>query len=107
MVVSKTNALLFQVVSRFPERSGFTGDGSGCGGESHALKQFRGRWNDFKKFSFKVYICRFAYTTYEKTLIELKTYVRGLPLEEFDGFLIKMQTLNEVITDFTTSVFDR
>ena len=32
-------------------------------------------WNDFKKFSFKVDMCRFAYTTYEKTLIELKTYV--------------------------------
>ena len=52
-------------------------------------------WNDFKKFSFKVDMCRFAYTTYEKTLIELKTYVRGLPLEEFDGFLIRMQTLEK------------
>ena len=64
-------------------------------------------WNDIKKFSFNVDMCRFAYTTYEKTLIELKTYVRGLPLEEFDGFLIKMQTLNEIIADFTPSVFDR
>ena len=64
-------------------------------------------WNDFKKFSLKVDMCRFAYTTYEKTLIELKTYVRGLPLEEFDGFLIRMQTLDEVITDFTPPVFDR
>ena len=25
-------------------------------------------WNDFRNFSFKVDICRFAYTTYEKTL---------------------------------------
>ena len=58
-------------------------------------------WNDFKKFSFKVDMCRFAYTTYEKTLIELKTYVRGLPMEEFDSFLVKMQTLDEVITDST------
>ena len=64
-------------------------------------------WNDFKKFSLKVDMCRFAYTTYEKTLIELKTYVRGLPLEEFDGFLIRMQTFDEVITDFTPPVFDR
>ena len=64
-------------------------------------------WNDFKKFSLKVDMCRFAYTTYEKTLIELKTYVRGLPLEEFDGFLIRMQTLDEIITDFTPPVFDR
>ena len=64
-------------------------------------------WNDFKKFSLKVDMCRFAYTTYEKTLIELKMYVRGLPLGEFDGFLIRMQTLDEVITDFTPPMFDR
>ena len=58
-------------------------------------------WNDFKKFSFKVDMCRFTYTSYEKTLIELRTYVRVLPVEEFDGFLIKMQTLDDTITDFT------
>ena len=28
-------------------------------------------------------------------------------MEEFDGFLIRMQTLDEVITDFTPPVFDR
>ena len=54
-------------------------------------------------------MCRFAYTTYDKTLIELRTYMRGLPMEEFDGFLIKMQTLDDTISDFTppvlTSVF--
>ena len=32
-------------------------------------------WKDFKKFSLKVDMCRFAYTTYEKTLIELRTYM--------------------------------
>ena len=64
-------------------------------------------WNDLKEFSFKVDMCRFAYTTYKKTLIESKTYLRGLPLEEFDGFLIKMRTLDEVIMDFTPPVFDR
>ena len=42
-------------------------------------------WNEFKNFCTKMDMCRFAYTTYEKTLIELRTYVRGLPLEEFDG----------------------
>ena len=64
-------------------------------------------WNDFKKFSFMVDMCRFAYTTYGKTLIEMKTYVRGLPLEEFDGFLVKMQTLDDTITDFTLPVSDQ
>ena len=33
-------------------------------------------WNDFKKISLKVDISRFAYTSYAKTLIELRTYVR-------------------------------
>ena len=34
-------------------------------------------WNDFKKYSFKMDMCKFAYTTYEKTLIELRNYVRA------------------------------
>ena len=34
-------------------------------------------WNDFKKFSLKVDMCRFAYTSYAKTLIELRSYNPG------------------------------
>ena len=64
-------------------------------------------WNDFKTLSLKIDMCRFAYTTYDKTLIELRTYVRGLPMEEFEGFLIKMQTLDDTITDFTLPVSDK
>ena len=58
-------------------------------------------WNEFKNFSIKMDMCRFAYTMYEKTLIELRTYVRGLLMEEFDGFLIRMQTMDDTITDLT------
>ena len=56
-------------------------------------------WSDFKKYSHKMDVCRFAYITYEKTLMELKNYVRA---HEFDinTFLIKMQTLDELVTDF-------
>ena len=64
-------------------------------------------WNEFKNFSTKMDMCRFAYTTYEKTLIELRSYVRGLPLEEFDTFLIKMQTMDDTITDLTPPTSDR
>ncbi|KAL9951165.1 hypothetical protein ACROYT_G033684 [Oculina patagonica] len=64
-------------------------------------------WNDFKKYSFKVDVCRFAYTSYDKTLIELRTYARGLPMDELEGFLIKMQTLDDTITDFTPPVADK
>ena len=44
---------------------------------------------------------RFAFTTYAKALTELKTHVRGVPLEDLKGFLIKMQTLDDTIVDFT------
>ena len=58
-------------------------------------------WNDLKKYRFKVDMSRFAFTTYAKALIELKTSVRGLPFEGLEGFLIKMQTLDDTIIDFT------
>ena len=58
-------------------------------------------WSEFKKFSVKVGMCRFAYTTYAKALIELRTYARGIPFEGLEGFLIKMQTLDDTIVDLT------
>ena len=45
-------------------------------------------------------MCRFAYTTYAKALIELRTYGHGIPFDRLEGFLIKMQTLNDTIIDF-------
>jgi len=38
-------------------------------------------WNDFKKYQFKVDMSRFAFTTYGKALIELRTDVRVIPFE--------------------------
>ena len=64
-------------------------------------------WNDFKEFSFKVDKCRFAYSTYDKTLMELRTYVRDLPIDELDRFFIKMQPLDDTITDFASPVTDK
>ena len=64
-------------------------------------------WNEFKNFSFQMDMCHFAYMTYEKTLIELRSYVWGLPLEEFDGILIMMQTMDDTITDLTPPSSDR
>ena len=43
-------------------------------------------WNDFKQDRFKVAMSRFAFTSYAKALTELKTYVRGVPLEGLEGF---------------------
>ena len=50
-------------------------------------------------------MCHFAFTTYAKTLTELRNYVRGLPFDE-DPFLVKMQTLDDTITDFAPPVPD-
>ena len=50
-------------------------------------------WTDFKQYRFKVTMSWFAFTTYAKALTELKTHVRGVPLEDLEKFLIKMQTL--------------
>ena len=58
-------------------------------------------WNDFKNYRFKEEMSRFAFTPYAKTLIELRTFVRGLPPEGLEGFLVKMQTLDDTIIDFT------
>ena len=62
--------------------------------------------NEFKNFSIKMDMCRFAYTTHEKTLIELRIYVQGFPLEEFDGCLIKLQMMGNTITDLTPPTYD-
>ena len=43
---------------------------------------------------------RFAYTNHEKTLIELHTFARGVVPTELTGFLIKQQTVEDLITDF-------
>ena len=58
-------------------------------------------WSEFKKFSVKVGMCQFAYTTYAKALFGLRTYARGIPFDGLEGFLIKMQTLDDTIVDFT------
>ena len=63
-------------------------------------------WNDFKKFPIKMDRCQFAYTTYAKILTELHTYLKGVPFEE-DIFLIKMQTFDDTITEFSPAISDR
>ena len=64
-------------------------------------------WNEFKKFSFTVDMCRFAYTSYLKSLSELRMYVRGKPMDELVNFLVKMQTIDDIVVDFTPPLADR
>jgi len=62
-------------------------------------------WSDFKKYSLKMDMSRFAYTTYEKTLIEIHTFTLG---GEFHlNTLVKMQTLDDIVTDFALPILER
>ena len=57
---------------------------------------------DPKKYSFKMDMCQFAYTTYEKTLIELRNHAHaGVHEHQMNSFLIKMKTMDDTITDIS------
>ena len=63
-------------------------------------------WNEFKKYALKMDMTRFAYTTHAKTLSELRTHAHHLPPGELELFLIKQQTLEDIIIDFAPSIPD-
>ena len=69
-----------------------------------AVGPFVKGWNDFKHYRLKLMMSQFAYTTYAKVLTELRTYVRGMPPDGLDSLLIKMQTLDDIIVDFTPPI---
>ena len=62
-------------------------------------------WNDFK-FPIKVGRCQFAYATHAKILTKLRTYARCIPFDE-DSFLVKMQTFDDTITNFSPAISDQ
>ena len=57
-------------------------------------------WIEFRKWGTLVQLSRFAYTTYAKTLIELRTWARGGEEGDPTAFLVKMLTLDDMVTDF-------
>jgi len=57
-------------------------------------------WNDFKKYSFKMDMSKFAYTSNEKALRELRNYALS-GIDDWTEFLTKMQTMDDVIVDFS------
>ena len=77
-----------------------------------ALATFIKGWSDFKKYSLKIDMCRFAYTTYEKTMIEIKkkNYVRGgihVDAHQLNIFLVKLQTVDETVIEFSPPTSDK
>ena len=47
--------------------------------------------------------CKFAFTSYERTLIQLKSFLRGLPYDE-SNFLTDLKVLDDIIIDQCPSV---
>ena len=47
--------------------------------------------------------CRFAFTSYERVLVQLKSFLRGLPYDE-SNFLTDLKVLDEIIIDLCPSV---
>ena len=63
-------------------------------------------WIDFCNWGTLVQLSRFAYTTYTKTLIELRTWARSGDEGDPAAFLVKMQTLDDMVTDFVPPLTD-
>ena len=63
-------------------------------------------WIEFRNWGTLVQLSRFAYTTYAKTLIELRTWARGGGDGDPAAFLVNMQTLDDMVTDFAPPLTD-
>ena len=55
-------------------------------------------YTDVKKFDRKIDMVKFAFTTYEKVLTELRSYLRGKPFD-CASFLDEMKLIDDTITD--------
>ena len=51
----------------------------------------------------KIESCRFAYTSYNKILIQLRTYFRGIPYHE-KVFLTDTKVLDDIVTDICPTI---
>ena len=47
--------------------------------------------------------CRFAFTSYERVLVQLKSFLRGLPYDE-SNFLTDLKVLDDIVIDQCPSV---
>ena len=47
--------------------------------------------------------CKFAYTSYERILVQLKSFLRGLPYDE-NNFLSDLKVLDDIIIDQCPSI---
>ena len=56
-----------------------------------------------KNYKRKIEVCKFAYTTYEKILIDLWSHLRGVKFNE-EHFFTEIRLIDQMITDLCPSV---
>lgn len=60
-------------------------------------------FTDHKHFDKKIEMCKYAYTTYEKVLSDLRSCLRGKPFDH-DSFVDEMKLIDHSITDLCPSI---
>ena len=60
-------------------------------------------FTEAKNYKRKIEICKFAYTTYEKILIDLRSYLRGVKFNKVQ-FFTEIRLIDQMITDLCPSV---
>ena len=63
-------------------------------------------FSEAKNYKRKIEMCKFAYTTYEKILVDLRSYLRGLKINEV-RFFNEIRLIDQIITDMCRSVSTR
>ena len=60
-------------------------------------------YTEAKNYKRKIEICKFANTTYEKVLVDKRSYLRGLRFDD-EIFFTKIRLIDQMITDLCPSV---
>lgn len=63
-------------------------------------------FTDYMHFERKIEMCKYAFTTYEKVLIELTSHLRGEPFD-FELFIRDMKLIDENVTDLCPTLDNR
>ena len=60
-------------------------------------------FTEMKSFERKIEMCKYAYTTYEKVLFDLRSCLRGKPFDH-ENFISELRLIDHSITDLCPSI---
>ena len=60
-------------------------------------------FTDYKHFERKIEMCKYAYTTYEKVLSDLRSCLRGKPFDH-ENFITDIKLIDQSVTDLCPSI---